>query len=510
MSLERVLLGVDLGGSSLKAAVVDTDCRVLGSSEMQINTLRRRPDWAEQEPHEWYAALVRAVPRALAAAGVKPTQLAGMAISAGAHIGVLTGAAGVALRPAILWSDQRAAAEAEFIEQRMGAVCRRHSLNRPQATWLLPQLLWLRKHEPQVMERLQRLYLAKDWLRSRLTGDWHTDMGDAVGALLADVPGERWSAELLALAGLLPAQVPALSNPLSVVGEVSTEAARECGLPAGLPVVCGSIDTTVESCAAGACLPGEGVVKLASAGVLYLVTAQAEVMPPVSCYPHLIDGRYYAATGTNTCAAAHRWLRDLCFSAETIDAPGEAWRMMDRLAELVAPGADGLLFHPYLQGERAPLWDPRVRGDYLGLTLRHNRGHMVRALYEGIAFGLRHAMDAARGRGFEFGALKLIGGGSRSRLWGSILASVLDKRLVVPAFGDAAVASALVAGSGVGVLPPPSEWVRYLPGPTDLLDPIPAWRNQYARRYLIWLDAGERLREIYHRLSALSPGEPRP
>lgn len=499
--MEPVLLGVDLGGASLKAAVVDAGGRVLGTAEAPILTQRPQPGWAEQRPQDWYQALMRTVPRALSAAGVDRRRIVGLSISAGAHIGVLTGEAGVPLRSAIFWSDQRAVREAEQLEQRLGTLCRRHALNRPNPTWLLPQLLWLRQHEPQVFERLERVYPAKDWLRSRLTGDWHTDGGDAVGTLLVDWPAQTWSRVLLGAAGLRAEQMPPITAATRVVGEIRPNVAAEIGLPPGTPVVCGSIDTTVESCAAGACIPGEGVVKLASAGVLYLVTGGAEVTPPISCYPHLVEGRFYAATGTNSCAAAHQWLRDLCFAGEATQSPAEAWRIMDRMAELVPAGSDDLLFHPYLQGERAPLWDPRARGDFLGITLRHGRGHFVRALYEGIAYGLRHAMDAARERGFHFGPMRLIGGGARSRLWAGILASVLDRPLVVPAFGDAAVASALVAGSGVGAFPEPAQWNRVLPGPIDYFEPVPAWRVHYAKRYVTWLEAGERLREINHRLS---------
>jgi xylulokinase len=502
MNADAVLLGVDLGGAGLKAAVVDGGGRVLGTADCPVTTQRPKPGWAEQRPQDWYQALVRTVPRALAAAGVHPRRIVAMSISAGAHIGVLTGAAGVPLRPAIFWSDQRAIREAEQLEQRLGALCRRHALNRPNPTWLLPQLLWLRQHEPEILQRVERLYLAKDWLRSRLTGDWHTDAGDAVGSMLVDWPAQGWSRELLFEAGLDMHHLPPMVPSTRVVGSVTPSAAEEVGVPPGTPVVCGSIDTTVESCAAGACAPGEGVVKLASAGVLYLVTAQAEVVPPISCYPHLVEGRYYAATGTNTCAAAHQWLRDLCFAGEAASgSSAEAWRIMDRMAELVPAGSEDLLFHPYLQGERAPLWDPRVRGDFIGITLRHGRGHFVRALYEGIAYGLRHAMDAARERGFTFGPLRLIGGGARSRLWAGILSSVLDKPLVVPAFGDAAVASALVAGSGVGAFPEPEHWSRVLPGPIDYFEPVPNWRAHYAKRYVTWLEAVERLREVNHRLS---------
>ncbi len=501
MDTDAILLGVDLGGASLKAAVVDAGGRVLGTAESPVLTLRPQPGWAEQRPEDWHRALVRTIPRALAAAGVDRSRIKALSISAGAHIGVLTDAQGQPLRPAIFWSDQRAVREAEQLEQRLGNLCRRHALNRPNPTWLLPQLLWLRQHEEQLLPRVARVYLAKDWLRSRLTGDWHTDGGDAVGSLLVDWPAQDWSRALIGAAGLVADQLPPITAPTRVVGEITATAAEEIGLPAGTPVMCGSIDTTVESCAAGACQPGDGVVKLASAGVLYLVTAEAEVVPPISCYPHLVDGLFYAATGTNSCAAAHQWLRDLCFAGEATQSAAEAWRIMDRMAELVPAGAEELLFHPYLQGERAPLWDPRARGDFIGITLRHGRGHFVRALYEGIAYGLRHAMDAARERGFDFGPMRLIGGGSRSRLWAGILASVLDRPLVVPAFGDAAVASALLAGSGIGVFPEPARWSQVLPGPIDYFEPVPTWRAHYARRYVTWIEAGERLREVNYRLS---------
>ena len=240
-------------------------------------------------------------------------------------------------------------------------------------------------------------------LRHCLTGTWETDFSDAIGALMADSVSRCWSPELCALIGWNPASLPPIVAPTAIVGGVTAAAAAATGLSPGTPVVCGANDTTTEFFGVGAIRPGMAAVKLATAAVLSLATHGPSVHPPISCYPHIVPGLYYTATGTNSCASAHRWLRDLMFSAG-------GFAEMDALAATIAPGADGLLFHPYLQGERAPYWDPLLRGDFIGLTISHNRAHFARALYEGIAFSIRDLLQAARRHGLAFGTLRLIGG----------------------------------------------------------------------------------------------------
>ncbi len=491
--MKKYLCGIDLGAGSLKVSIITATGALAGEASAPVATTVAQPGWSEQNPAEWFAALCQAVPEALAAAGVGAGEIAGVGVSAGAHIPVLGDAQGNVLRPAIMWNDQRSAAEAAALQARAGARIVEIGLNRVNPTWTLAMLAWLRAHEPQVLARARRLYLAKDYLRFCLTGTWETDFSDAIGSLLADNATRGWSAEICGLIGWDMAHLPPIVPAERVVGGVSAMAAAACGLAAGTPVVCGANDTTVEFFGVGAVAPGMGGVKLATAGVLYLATQGPRVNPPISCYPHIMPGMYYTATGTNSCASAHRWLRDLMFSQG-------GFAEMDELAAGVPAGAQGLLFHPYLQGERSPYWDPRLRGDFIGLTISHTRAHFARALYEGIAFSIRDMLEAARALGQEFGALRLMGGGARSATWRRIIADVTGLAVERTAAGDASFGAALVAGVGVGVFTSPAQAVDRCVRLVDSITPDPAAHAAYTRLFTLYKDAQAGLVEVNHRL----------
>lgn len=471
--IQRYLLGVDLGAGSLKATLIDFDGVVIGEASYPIETHTPKPGWSEQQPQDWYAALCHATPAALAQARAKGADIAAIGVSGGAHIAVLTDAQGRVVRPALLWSDQRSAFEANELHERAGELIIERSLNKVNPTWTLPQLLWLRRHEPECLARTHRLFLAKDYLRYRLTNDWHTDFSDVVGALMADAGSRTWSPELCALIDWPTETLPPVVSPTDVVGAVSSAAATESSLLAGTPVVCGSNDTTVELFGAGAVTAGQGAIKLATAGVLSRAVDTPRVNPPISCYPHIIEGMYYTATGTNTCASAHRWLRDLMFDATT------EFDVLDAMAVSVPPGADGLIFHPYLQGERAPYWDPRLRASFIGANLQHGRGHFVRALYEGIAFSIRDMRDAAPPSEREFSEVRLLGGGGRSAEWRQIISDVMGMTIVRPVNADASFGAALVAGVGVAVFGSPREAVERCVKTNGYCEPRPARHDFY-------------------------------
>ncbi len=493
----KFLLGIDLGAGSLKATVINDTGAVLGEASRPVTTTMRHFGWSEQDPAEWFAALCGAVPEAVAAAGIKPGQIAGIGVSAGAHTPVLTDAKGVVLRPAIMWNDQRASAQATALHAAAGERIIATALNRVNPTWTLAMLAWVKENEPEVMAETKRLYLAKDYLRFCLTGTWETDFSDAIGALLADNATKDWSPELCGLIGLDMALLPPIVSPSQIVGGVTAEAAAHTGLAAGTPVVCGSNDTTVEFFGVGAVKPGIGGVKLATAGVLYLATQGPSVNPPISCYPHIVPGMYYTATGTNSCASAHRWLRDLMF------AEG-GFEVMDALAGAVAPGARGLLFHPYLQGERAPYWDPLLRADFVGLTIAHGKPHFARALYEGLAFSIRDLLQAATALGLSFGTIRLMGGGARSAVWRQIIADVTGLHVERTAAADASFGAALVAGIGAGVFAGPEDAVARCVRLLDTTAPDAARHEFYGRLFGIYKDAQAALAEINHRLHALT------
>lgn len=506
---QRALLGVDLGAGSLKASVIAPDGALLGEASHPIATASPKLGWAEQDPEDWYRAFCRAVPEAIARSGLAANDLAALGISGGAHIEVLVDAEDRVIRPAILWSDQRSAAEAEELHARAGERIIEASLNRVNPTWTLAHLLWLQRHEPEAVARTARLFISKDYLRYRVTGDWHSDFSDAVGALMADAATRGWSAEICGLIDWPLDRLPPLAAPESVVGAVTAQAAEAAGLPAGLPVVTGSNDTTVELYGAGAVTPGQGAIKLATAGVLFQVADGPAVHPPISCYPHVIDGLYYTATGTNSCASAHRWLRDNFFTPFDPDAAfdgGALFQAMDALAAEVPAGADGLLFHPYLQGERGPYWDPHLRADFIGLTMRHGRAHLVRALYEGIAFSIRDLMESARAEGLDYQEIRLLGGGARSPVWRQIMADVTGLTIDCPERGDASFGAALVAGLGVGIFGSPQEAVERCVRLAARCLPDPARHAHYGELFAVYKEAQARLAPLDHRLHVLSSG----
>jgi len=494
----HAILGVDLGAGSLKATLIDTAGKTLAEAAAPITTLTPKPGWSEQDPAGWWQALSAVVPQVLAKSGLAPERIAAVGLSGGAHIAVLEDDNGQVIRPAIMWNDQRSIAEATELHARAGEMIIATGLNRANPTWSLCQLAWLQKHEPQAISRVARLYIAKDWLRSRLTGDWTTDYSDALGALMSDVETRGWSPDICGLIGWDMATLPPVAEPEAIAGEVTEAAAKATGLAAGTPVVIGSNDTTVELYGAGAIGAGQGAIKLATAGVVFLACDRPEVHPPVSCYPHIMPGLWYMASGINACATAHRWVRDTFFA----DLPQEtAFAEMDRLAATVAPGSDGLIFHPYLMGERAPHWDPKLRGDFIGLTLGHTRAHFARACYEGIAFALNDVLRAAKElSGATFGDMRLLGGGARSATWRQIIADVTGLTVKVPANGDASFGAALVAAVGAGLFASPAEAVGRCARIVEQNEPDAGRHAAYARLFGLYDAARRGLTEINHRL----------
>ncbi len=490
------LMGIDLGAGSLKATIIDETGHVAGEASAPITTAVPHPGWSEQDPDEWFAALCAAAPAALAAAGLPAAAIGGIGVSAGAHIPVLTDEAGRVLRPAIMWNDQRSAAEAAALHARAGDMIVKTALNRVNPTWTLAMLAWLQAHEPETIAATRRLYLAKDYLRWRLTGTWETDLSDAIGALMADNATKTWSADICALIGWDTATLPPIMAPAAIVGGVTQAAAAQTGLAAGTPVVCCSNDTTVEFFGVGATTPGIGAVKLATAGVLFLATDGPSVNPPISCYPHIIDGMYYTATGTNSCASAHRWLRDTMFATG-------GFAEMDSLAATIPPGAAGLIFHPYLQGERAPYWDSGLRADFIGLTISHTRAHFARALYEGIAYSIRDILTAARALGQTYGAIRLMGGGARSATWRQIIADVTGLTVEVMENGDASFGAALLAGIGTGAFATPTEAINKCVRPSSRHEPDPANHETYRNLFEIYKSAQAALAPLNHRINAV-------
>jgi xylulokinase len=450
--MTHTVLGIDLGTSSVKCMLMDADGRVRAAASHAYPTARPSVGWAEQAPEDWVGAVAAAVATLRAAEPAAIAGLGAIGLCAAAHIPVLLDCDGRVIRPAILWSDQRSGAEVRRLEASHGATLTRAALNRAGCTWTLPQLMWLRENEPAAWARLDRLLCSREYLAWRLTGALATDPAGAAATLMADVPAGRWSAELVAAAGLTTAALPPIRSALATVGRVTTTAAARFGLPAGVPVVVGTLDSAAELIGCGVAAPqAAGMVMVGSSGGVMAVTDTASCHPGILTYPHAIGGLFYKQAGTNSCATSLQWIRSLF--AALPGAEGLDFADLDRLAAGSAPGAGGLQFHPYLQGERAPYWNPELRASFSGIDQSHGPADFVRAVMEGVAYSLRDCLAMFGAHGLGMTEAVIAGGVTKSAVWTRIITDVLGLETHTVADGDSAFGACLLGATASGLFP---------------------------------------------------------
>ncbi len=482
-------MGVDLGTGGCKVTVIDLDGAVAGEASVEYRTHYPQPGWAEQNPDDWFPALCDALAQ-IRAKGCDFARLAALAFDGSTHNAVLLDDRMRPVRDTIMWTDQRSAAECAELQSAFGDLIFTTAYQVPAPTWTLPQMLWLRKHEPAALRKTRHVLFVKDYVRWQLTGIAATDMIEAQGTLFFDMARQAWSMPLVELAGLDPAALPRLVAPTDCVGAVTAQAAERTGIPAGTPVVCGSSDSAVEDYGAGAIEPGQAIVKLATAGNVNVMTAEAHPHPRTLTYSHIVPGMWYTVAATNAAAVCQRWFRDrFCAGATYLDMNAEAARS--------PVGANGVFFHPYLQGERSPYWDPHLRGSFTGLGMGTTRGDAMRALLEGVAFSLRDCRIVIDGLGLSMDEIFLIGGGARSRLWSEIVCNVMNAPVSLPTPGDASFGSALLAGVGVGLYPDVRAAVRRCLKIDSRIEPDPAVATRYAGLFETYKRIHDALAPIY-------------
>src|SRR5438067_1412523 len=465
MAAEPILVGLDVGTTGVKALALSPRGDVIARAEAGYPLSTPQPGWAEQDPEDWW----RATRTALAELGVAPTSIG---LSGQMHGLVALDENDRVLRPAILWNDQRTAAECADIEERVGLE-RLIELtgNRALTGFTAPKLLWLRRHEPEVYAAVARVCLPKDYVRLRLTGQHVVDVADASGTLLFDVHGRRWSDEVL----------DALEVPRAWLPEAheSTE-------------VAGAGDQAAAALGVGVDRPGPVSVVLGTSGVVFaaLPAFAADPQARVHAFCHAVPGGWHAMGVMLSAAGSLRWLRDAL-------GTGSGYDELTAAAEEWPPGTEGLTFLPYLTGERTPHADPHARAAFAGLTLRHDRGALVRAVLEGVAYGLRDSLELLRQLGVEPRAGHVSGGGARSELWLRILASVLGLPIQRAATDEgSAFGAALLCGVAAGVFRDVHEAVATCVRLLDAVEPDPRWGDAYEHGY-------RRFRQLYPALRPL-------
>lgn len=510
MTAQRTcLLGVDIGSSNMKLILLNDQGTVLGSASTELVTHYPYTNWSEQNPEDWYEALRYCAAEIFDVQKQDRNALAAVCITAAAHTPVLLDKDDTVLRPAILWTDRRSTAECDELNEKYGDIIFKTAYHRPSPTWTMPQLLWLKRNEPEVFAKTAKLMVAKDYLRWRLTGIWDTDIVDAQGTMLYDYEKNEWSKELCAMIGWPMDRLPPVKDSLAVSGPITARAAKDLNLPEGVPVVLGGSDTANEDYGAGCIEHGQGLFKIATAGNANVMTSTPRPHPLVFNYKQIMPNLWYIAGGTLSGAQVHKWLRDQFFPelVENENEKHNAFAKIDKLAADIAPGSDGLLFHPYLMGEKTPYMDPFLRGDYLGITIRHTRAHFVRALYEGISFSLLDCKNVYKPLGLDWTEIRLIGGGAKSPLWRQILCDVVGQEILVPENTEAAFGTALVAGVGAGIFADAAAAIRK--SVRIGLRHTPDMKNheQYQKMFELYLASQKLLADINHRLHAFERGE---
>ena len=455
------LLGIDVGTGGTRAVVIDENGRVIAAATAEhVPFASPQTGWAEQEPQDWWQATQRAV-RTVLAGEISADEIGGVGLSGQMHGATLLDAAGRVVRPAIIWCDGRTSQQCDAITQLIGAERLIELVSNPAlAGFTLPKLLWVREHEPELWQRVRSLLLPKDYVRMQLTGEQATDVADASGTLLFDVVNRRWSQEMLAAFELKESLLPAVFESPEVCGGVSAAGAAATGLREGTPVVAGGGDQAAGAVGLGIVQPGVVSATIGTSGVVFAATDRPALdnRGRVHTFCHALPERWHVMGVTQAAGLSLRWFRDTfgVTASNTSDTGNDIdpYELLCAEAATAPAGADGVLWAPYLMGERTPHLDPHARAALVGLAANHTRAHIIRAILEGVAFSLRDTLTIFAEMKVPVEAIRLGGGGARASLWRQVQADVYGRVVsVAEAEEGAAYGAALLAGVGSRVWP---------------------------------------------------------
>lgn len=506
----RYTLGIDLGSSGMKITYLGEDGRSIGPFSAEIPTIFPEPGWAEQNPDGWYDIFLELFAAATRASGISPGDICALAVDAATHTTVILDKNFHPLRNAIMWNDQRSHKVASCCQALYGEEILAKTYHAPSAMWSLCQLLWVREQEPHIWKQARHLLFAKDYLRLRMGGRYVTDYIDAEGSQLFHMETKKWDEHLCSL---LKQDIlfPEILDPLDQAGQISTDCARATGLTEGTPIYAGASDTVMEVLAAGAIHPDDATLKLATSGRICVITDRAYPHPLLVNYSHVIPGLWYPGSGTRSCATSLRWFKDqFCRQEQALarEADCSVYQLLDKAAQQIQPGCEGLIYHPYLLGEFTPYQDPDLRASFTGASMKHTHGHFVRSVMEGCAFSLLDSYKKLCELGIpQPESFLLIGGGASSKVWSQIVADVLQMPMRKPAISDSSFGSSQLAAVAHGIFRDFQEANHLCAGDFTLIEPNPGNRQLYQEYFHIYKDIQRSLAPIYSQLARLSSAD---
>lgn len=491
----KYVLGIDFGGGSSKATLLCENGSIIATSSKEYESYTSAGGIVEQNPEDWYSATKHNIRTILEKSGVAPADIVCISLDAATHTAVLLDENFVPVRRSIYWTDTRSLSEVEYLKENHKEEIESIMLHSPDTIWTLPQLMWVRDNEPEVWAKTKRIMFSKDYVRHQLTGDFVTDYIEAEGSMLFDYSTLDWSDTLLNIGSVSRDMLPALVRPDDIAGYLSEKAAEETGLHASTPVLCGTTDTVMEVLASGSVKAGQMTIKLATAGRICIITEKAFRDRDIINYSHVIEGLWYPGTATKACASSYRWYRDTF---------GEDYRELDEGAAKVAAGSDGLLYHPYINGELTPYADPLLCGSFTGIRFSHTKGHFSRAVMEGVALSLLDCKKKIEALGIPHAdTAAIIGGGSYSPLWRQIVADTLGIELIKKNNSDSSLGSAMMAGVVAKVFSSYEDAIGKCT--VEECRTVPNAQNGevYAKMYEKYKAVHDALEDVYHKFSAI-------
>ncbi len=520
--MERYLVGVDIGSGGCKVSVIDLKTKRVETRSREYPTYYPRPGWAEQKPEDWVSAASFLTKSILAKKSTIASEIIAIGLSGVTHSPVILDKNGSPISRSIHLTDIRSQKEANYLKERLGEEILKATMNDVNVMWTAPMLLWIKNHKPEVWNKIRHVIFPKDYVRYRLTGEIATDHIDAEGSLLYNTHSRSWDERFLSILGLKPNQLPLILNPTDISGKVTTEGYRIFGFKEGTPVITGSTDTLLEVFASGCRNPGDCTVKLATFGRICVISDKPIFDEKLITYSYIYPGMFYPGTGTKSFASSLRWFRDRFFKSRSqiekgnpsiepqnneIDLSSKAYNLMEKEAENVPPGSEGLIFHPYLQGEGSPYNDPKLRGGFFGITLRHGPPHFIRAILEGTSFSILDSMNFIREKNLTVREpIRLIGGGTKNRLWTEILIDVLGMEGIIPPAMDPSSGAALLAGVGTGVFSSLEEAQGFFSENQESINFKPEKHTLYKRLFNLYKIAHDKMLEVYHGLADFGSG----
>ncbi len=439
----KYLLGIDFGGGASKATLIDVNGNIVAENTVEYPTLYPEKNACEQSSSDWINALCLNTNTLISKSGIDSTNILAVAVDSATHTSLVCDKNFVPLCNAMHWTDTRSRKQADLLKEKYGKEIFEKTYHKPDTIWTLPQLVWLKENKKDIFEKIGYIFFEKDYIRYFLTGVYCTDYIEAQGSMLFNCNSLSWDAELCDLAGISVSMLPPIVKPTDNAGCVTKSAAEVTGLKEGTPVICGTTDTVMEVFASGATKKGDITVKLATAGRICVITEKAEPNAHLVNYSHIKEGLWYPGTATKAAAASLRWYRDTF---------GENYASLTEKAKDVPLGCEGLMFHPYLNGELTPYADPTLCGSFTGIRATHTKAHFTRAVLEGVAFSLLDSKLYLDSLGISYNSTAtLIGGGAKGDLWRQITSDVLGISLNTTVSSDSSLGSAMLAGIAIGV-----------------------------------------------------------